>query len=94
MSPPANQKQLQPWHKTPAEEDCIRATEATLAWLAGLTGAELRALSGKWIAAQECQVVAAADTFDELMNRVEQRDLHRLVIHRVEKPQWTVRGHS
>jgi hypothetical protein len=49
-----------------------------------------RQYAGKWIAAKERGVIAAADSLDALLGLLEGSDLQSMIIDRVERPAWMV----
>lgn len=77
---------IRPWNITPEEEQVLRATDATADWMLHLPREVLKKYSGKWIAAKDCQVIAAATTYDELLQQLEGTDLQTVVIQLLAQP--------
>jgi hypothetical protein len=69
-----------PWHPTPEQRKAIQATKATSEWLCRLPSEILRQYRDQWIAAQDCQVVAAGRTMEELMENLGNVDMQTVVI--------------
>jgi hypothetical protein len=72
--------------KPPEQEAAYRSGDATLEWLCRQPGSFFRPYAGKWIAAQDCQIIALADDHRALMAELKGVDLRRVIIHRVERP--------
>jgi len=81
---------VQPWTPSESEEAAFRAADETLHWLCDLSPEALRPYAGKWIAARECRVIAAADSLDDLLRDLKDTDLQSLIIDRIERPGWVV----
>jgi hypothetical protein len=71
---------------TPAQEAAYRSGDDTLAWLCRQPGSFFRPYAGKWIAAKDCQILAAADDHRQLMAQLQGVDQGGVIIHRVERP--------
>lgn len=81
---------VQSWNLSSDEEALLRATDDTFHWLCNLPASVRDNVSGKWVAAKDCQIVDAADTLDALMQRLGDIDLGSVIIDRIEKPAWVV----
>ena len=81
---------VQPWKPSESEEAAFRAGDDTLRWLCGLPQDAIRPYAGKWIAARQRRVIAAADSLDALLRELEGTDLQSVVIDRIERPGWVV----
>lgn len=58
---------VKPWILTPDQRTKISRLNATSQWLRNPSDPEaLKRRAGKWVAAKDCQIIAAADTLDEL----------------------------
>ena len=86
MSRPAIQK----WTPSPDEEASFRSTDSTFEWLCNLPADLLRQYGGKWVAAKDCRVVAAADSLDGLLDQLGDADPKTLIIDRIERPVWVI----
>ena len=82
----ARNPNVRPWAISPEEEETLRATDASFAWLCQLTSEQIRPFAGKWIAVQDCRIVASADSLRGLHEQFKNGDLARVIIHRVERP--------
>jgi hypothetical protein len=83
---PTEQPTDQPRSVSPEQEAAYRSGDVTLAWLCRQPGSFFRPYAGKWIAAQDCRILAAADNHRELMAQLQGMDLRSAIIHRVERP--------
>jgi hypothetical protein len=81
---------IETWQPTAEEELAFRANDATLDWLVDLPLATIREYAGKWIAARDRKIVAAADSLDELLSQLNGIDLQSVIIDRIERPAWMV----
>ena len=81
---------IETWQPTEDEERTFRASDETLQWLIDLPLEAIRQYAGKWIAAKDRQVIAAADSLDALMGELQGGDLQSVIIDRIERPAWTV----
>lgn len=81
---------IRAWNPTADEERAFRSSDATLEWLCGLPLDLLRQYGGKWVAAKDCRIVAAADSLDGLLSELGDVDLQSLIIDRIERPAWMV----
>jgi len=81
---------VQSWSPSESEEAAFRAGDETLQWLCDLPADMRRQYAGKWIAAKERGVIAAADSLDALLGLLEGSDLQSMIIDRVERPAWMV----
>ena len=77
---------IKDWHPSPAEEEVIRATNATADWLCHLPSAVLRQYRGQWIAAKDCRIIASGQTREELQKNLADKDSSAVVVMRLEKP--------
>jgi hypothetical protein len=69
----------------PEEEAACQSGDASLEWLGGQPASFFRPYAGKWIAVQDCQVLASADNHRDLMGQLQGLDPRRILIHRVER---------
>ena len=83
---PAEKPSDQSRSVTPLQEAAYQSGDVTLAWLCRQPGSFFRPYAGKWIAAQDCQILADADNHRELMAQLQGLDLGSVIIHRVERP--------
>ena len=83
---------VEPWIITPEEEKFMRATDATFEWLCSQPGEFFRPYAGKWVAAGECRIVTAGETYAALMDQLEadKVDLRSVIIDYVRRPGWTI----
>jgi Family of unknown function (DUF5678) len=81
---------IQAWQPTDEEERAFRANDETLDWLVDLPTDAIREYAGKWIAARDRNVIAAADSLDGLLRQLEGDDLQSVIIDRIERPAWMV----
>lgn len=81
---------IQPWELTPEDEQLYRQTDATMEWRQRLSGDELRPYAGKWVAAKDCQFIAAAETYEELLEKLADVDLRTVIVENLRKPTWTI----
>ena len=81
---------MTPWNLTQEEGARLHATDETVRWLSRLPAGLLQQFAGKWVAARACGFVAAADTYDALVETLKGTDLQSVVIHRIEGPAWVV----
>jgi hypothetical protein len=81
---------IQEWHPTEDEEGAFHTSDETLQWLLDLPAATIRNYAGKWIAARDREVVAAADSLDALLGQLQGVDLQSVIIDHIERPAWTV----
>lgn len=78
------------WNPTPREEHAFRSTDESFQWLCVLPTDMLRQYAGKWVAAKNCSVIAAADSLDLLLRELGTTDLQTVIIDRIERSAWTV----
>ena len=74
-----------PQGTTPGQEAAYQSGDVTLQWLCRQPAPFFRPYAGKWIAAQDCRILAAADNHRELMAQLGGVDLRSVIIHRVER---------
>ncbi len=78
------------WNPTPREQRAFHSTDASFQWLCSLPADVLRQYAGKWVAAKNCSVIAAADSLDLLLRELGTTDLQTVIIDRIERSAWTV----
>lgn len=81
---------IRTWHPSAEQERAFQSSDATFEWLCALSEDLLRQFSGKWVAARDCQIVAAADTLEGLLSELRDGNLQSLIIDRIERPTWMV----
>lgn len=74
-----------PWNLSPDELRQLHQSDATVRWLCDLPDDLLQQLAGKWVAAKDCAIVAAADTYEGLFRALAGVELSTVVIHRIER---------
>jgi hypothetical protein len=77
---------VESWVVSAEEEQAFRSTDASFAWLCQLPSEYMRQFAGRWIAVQDCRIVASADTLEALRGQCTDSELARAIIHRVERP--------
>lgn len=77
---------VQPWVLSHEMEARLSATDETLVWLKSLSPESVKPYAGKWIAAQDCRILAAAESLEFLLGQLAGVDLATVLIHRFEKP--------
>ena len=80
------------WKIDPEQEQRMRAGDATLEWLCQQPSTFFRPYAGKWIAANDCQIIASAESHEALLQQLHSAGtgLESIIIHRVERPGWTI----
>lgn len=86
MSSPNNQVAVKPWALTPAEEKKLREADATAAWLYQLPSDVRGQYAGKYVAAKNCQILAASANYGELLHQIVDHDPAGVVIQWIECP--------
>jgi hypothetical protein len=81
---------IRPWKPSAKEEEAFQTTDKTFEWLCQLPPEVLRQYGGKWIAAKDCQIIAAAGSMDELIALLGDTDLQQVILDRIERPKWIV----
>ena len=81
---------IQAWHPSEEEEQAFRTSDETFQWLLDLPLDAIREYAGKWIAAKDRKVTAAAHSLDALLAQLEGSDLQSVIIDRIERPAWMV----
>jgi hypothetical protein len=81
---------IETWQPTEEEEQAFRASDETLQWLLDLPLEAVRPYAGKWVAAKDRQIIAFADSLDDLLTELDGTDLQSVIIDRIERPGWTV----
>jgi hypothetical protein len=81
---------IRAWHPSVDQEQAFQSTDATFEWLCALPKDLLRKHGGKWVAAKDCQIIAAADSLDRLLTELGNVDLQSFIIDRIERPAWMV----
>jgi hypothetical protein len=89
---PAEQPPNQPQGTRSEQEEAYRSGDITLKWLCRQPGSFFLPYAGKWIAAKDCQIVAAAANHRELMAQLKGVDLRNVIVHRVERPGRVIYG--
>ena len=77
---------IRPWQPTPEEEQDFASGDKTRDWLYSLSGGELRAYEGKWIAARDCRIAATASSEEELLRQISNDDIQRTIVTYVAPP--------
>ena len=67
----------------------MKKQNAELEWLSSHPK-EVEKYSGKWVAAKDCRIVAAADSLEGLLSELGDGNLESLIIDRIEHPAWMV----
>ena len=75
---------------TREQSERYKQSDKTLEWLANLPLDQLAKYRGKWIAAYDCQIVAAGRTRNEVEDAIAHLDRSLVIVHRVED-RWMVR---
>lgn len=81
----ATRVKVRPWSPTAEQADLLLATEATRSFLRDMPADLRQRYAGQWVAAKDCQIVAAAPTRAELSAQVGQPRDPAIVILRLEK---------
>jgi hypothetical protein len=87
LSTPVNYPFMRPGVFTPEEEQALRATAATCAWLCHLPKDLLRPYAGNWLAAKDCPRVAAGQTREALLAPLGDVDLLTEVLPSIRRPE-------
>jgi hypothetical protein len=67
--------EVKPWVIPPEQRAKIERLNVTSAWLRNPPDPEsLRQYRGKWVAARDCQIISAADTYAELRKLLENEE--------------------
>jgi hypothetical protein len=85
MRPADSTTTVKAWNLTPAEEQALHASDATVSWLCNLPVEVLRQYAGRWVAARDSRILAAGDTYEALLAALGGADLQSVVIHRIER---------
>lgn len=86
MSPLSNPVTIKPWVLTPEEEKKLGEADATAAWLYQLASELRRQYAGKYIAAKNCQFLAASADYGDLLHQIADHDPAGIVIQWIERP--------
>lgn len=81
---------VRPWTLTPEQEQKLRATDATVEWLCNLPREVLHQYAGRYVAARDCQIVAAGATMDAMLQELGDIDPETVVFHHIRQPGWYV----
>ena len=81
---------IQPWVFTPEDEAYFRATDATYEWLCNMPRDLLHQYAGQWVAAKDCQIVAAGETMEAMLEQLGDTDLQTVVMHQIRQAAWTI----
>lgn len=74
------QPAIKSWNPSAEQQRAFQSSDATFEWLCALPKDLLRQYSGKWVAAKDCRIVAAADSLDSLLGELGDTDLQSLII--------------
>ena len=78
------------WNPSAEQQRAFQSSDATFEWLCDLPKDLLQQYSGKWVAAKDCRIVAAADSLHRLLGQLGDTDLQSVIIDRIEHPAWMV----
>ena len=86
MQPADSTTTVKAWNLTPAEEQALHASDATVSWLCNLPVEVLRQYAGQWVAAKDSRIIASGETYEVLLAALSDTPLQDVVIHRIERP--------
>ncbi len=81
---------IRAWNPSADQEKAFQSTDPTFEWLCSLPPHLVRQYAGKWVAAKDRGVIAAADSLDALLDEIGDTDLQSVIIDRIERPVWMV----
>lgn len=81
---------IRAWNPSADEQRAFQSTDPTFQWLCNMPVGLVRQYAGKWIAAKDDRIVAAADSMDALLEQLGDADLQTVIVDRIERPVWMV----